>query len=426
VKVRVYQRKTPSGNFAYMVANCSETDENGKTKRRFDCYPDADQAKDAADKLAERLSKRQGKAASLTESQAVEWVASNERLKEFGVTVDRATSVVAECLKILPDLASFQAALKFFVARNREVTKKTVSDVVKELLKIKTGNGASARYMKDLKSRLERFAEDFKKNCCDVTTADIQAWMDNLGTGDDPLGPQSRKNYWTVLRTFFRFAVARGYASDNPVESVERIRVRGGDIEIFSPAEIGRLLDAAKNHYPDYVPCLAIGAFAGLRSAEIERLDWSDIDLKDRHIVVAASKAKTASRRIVPIHDNLAAWLADYANETGKVWKESSVLYYKRQYSVAAQTEMIADESKGVKAEKPVEWKANALRHSYVSYRFAQTGDAGRVSGEVGNTAKVIFRHYREMVKPAEAEKWFNVRPQQPANVVSISTGMSA
>lgn len=68
----------------------------------------------------------------------------------------------------------------------------------------------------------------------------------------------------------------------------------------------------------------------------------------------------------------------------------------------------------------PVKWKSNALRHSFASYRFAQTGDAGRVAGELGNSAAVVHKHYRELVKPADAEKWFNVKPEAPANVVSI------
>jgi integrase len=166
---------------------------------------------------------------------------------------------------------------------------------------------------------------------------------------------------------------------------------------------------------------VAIGAFAGLRSAEIERLEWKDIDFASRHIVVSASNAKTASRRIVPLCDNLAAWLAPYSGrEQGRVWPGGSVLFYKRQQQIALATAVEADESTGVKAQKPVEWKGNALRHSYASYRFAQTGDAGRVAGECGNSAAVIHKHYRELVKPADAERWFNVRPDAPANVLPM------
>jgi hypothetical protein len=73
-----------------------------------------------------------------------------------------------------------------------------------------------------------------------------------------------------------------------------------------------------------------------------------------------------------------------------------------------------------------VEWKSNALRHSYASYRFAQTGDAGRVAGELGNSAPVVHAHYRELVKPSDAQAWFAVKPEGPANVVAMTSTATA
>jgi integrase len=64
---------------------------------------------------------------------------------------------------------------------------------------------------------------------------------------------------------------------------------------------------------------LVIGAFAGLRDAEIKRLDWSEIDLVRGHIEVKASKAKSARRRIVQIQPNLSAWLRPYSGKAGPV-----------------------------------------------------------------------------------------------------------
>jgi len=33
----------------------------------------------------------------------------------------------------------------------------------------------------------------------------------------------------------------------------------------------------------------------------------------------------------------------------------------------------------------------------------------------------VVHKHYRELVKPTDAEKWFNVKPEAPANVVAMT-----
>jgi integrase len=152
-----------------------------------------------------------------------------------------------------------------------------------------------------------------------------------------------------------------------------------------------------------------------LRTAEIERLAWEDIDLAGRMIKIGASKSKTASRRIVPIHDNLAAWLAPYAARQGKVWADDPVTFVNRERQAAAAT---ADAEAKL---KPVKWQRNGLRHSYASYRFAQIGDAGRVAGELGNSAAVVHKHYRELVKLADAQRWFAVKPEGPANVVAMT-----
>ena len=45
----------------------------------------------------------------------------------------------------------------------------------------------------------------------------------------------------------------------------------------------------------DLVPFLAIGAFAGLRHAEMLRLDWAEVDLAGGHIKAKAAKAKTSN-----------------------------------------------------------------------------------------------------------------------------------
>jgi integrase len=406
--VSVYRRKTPQGNFAYMIANYAGG------KRRFDSYATEADALDAADQLAKRLSKRDVLAASMTREQAIDFASAVQALQPFNVSLPATAAAVAECLKVVGDLSNLHAAVKFYAARNKRTVAKRVKEVVAELLAIKESRGASPRYMQDLRYRLNRFAEDCQKDSCNVTTADIQDWLDR-----QKLSPQGYTNFRRVLHLLLKFAVARGYAADNPLEGVERVKVRNGDVEIFTPVEMARLLAAAS---PDFLPSLAIGAFAGLRSAEIERLEWSDIDLVARHIVVGASRAKTACRRIVPICDNLAAWLAQYAGRQGKVWPGEHDAFYEAQQETAAATAVESDSDKGIKAEKAVEWKANALRHSYASYRFAQTGDAGRVAGELGNSAAVVHRHYRELVKPADAVKWFNVTPEAAANVIRLAS----
>lgn len=112
--------------------------------------------------------------------------------------------------------------------------------------------------------------------------------------------------------------------------------------------------------------------------------------------MLRADQAKTASRRIVPITDNLAEWL-NHAPRTG---------------SVTHGTKTGVEVSKLAKSIG-IQWPHNGLRHSYISYRIADIKDAARVALEAGNSPEIIFKHYRELVTEAEAQKWFSIVPPQ-------------
>src|SRR5213075_541963 len=102
----------------------------------------------------------------------------------------------------------------------------------------------------------------------------------------------------------------------NPVTDTERPEPPEGDITIYTPKELDKLMKAAE---PEFLPSLALGAFAGLRSAEILRLDWAKVDFERGHIEATGRKRGTPSRRFVPMTDNLRAWLNPYAKRTGFV-----------------------------------------------------------------------------------------------------------
>lgn len=374
IAVSVYRRKTPQGNVGYMVANYATG------KRRFDAYPTEDEALDAALTLAQKLSENQVLAAELTNKDAAAYVAACQAVAPHDLlTVAHA---VQSCLKLVGDLPGLLAACKIFAARHKTVTPKRVQEVVEEVLSLKANRLMSKRYVQDLRWRLHAFGKAFQKNIGDVTPQEIQAWFDA-----QKFGLQSYMNFKRVVHLLCEHAVARGYADINPAKGVQRVKVvPTRDIEIFSPEEIDKLLAAAS---PDFLPALAIGAFAGLRSAEILRLEWSDVDLKTGFITVGRSKAKTASRRVVPILDNLMTWLRPYSSRQGQVWAGGFDEFYKTQLETAKAA--------------GVPWKPNGLRHSYATYRYAIVGNAGRVAGEMGNSASVVHKHYRQLATPGVA-----------------------
>jgi integrase len=197
----------------------------------------------------------------------------------------------------------------------------------------------------------------------------------------------------------------------NPILHTARPKLPDSPPEIFSVDELSALLNAAATRAPDVVPMLAIGAFAGVREAEIKRLNWSEVDQRRGHIEIKSSKAKSARRRIVEIQPNLREWLRPYAGMTGAV--------------VPANSRKKLDSVR--KAAGLARWPNNGLRHSYASYRLAAVHDAPRVASELGHTSpKMLYGVYRELVLPEEAKRYWLINPIAGAdNVIALrQTGL--
>ena len=189
----------------------------------------------------------------------------------------------------------------------------TVAGLAEEVLEAKCKDGHAPMYIADLRKRLTRFCRDFgTRPIAGITVEELDNWLRHLDCA-----PKSRANFRANVGVLFSYAERRRMIDSNPILRTARPKLPDNPPEIFRVDELRVLLDAANRLFPDVIPMLAIGAFAGLRDAEIKRLEWSEIDLVRGFIEVKASKAKSARRRIVEIQPNLAAWLRPYRKWRG-------------------------------------------------------------------------------------------------------------
>jgi len=147
--------------------------------------------------------------------------------------------------------------------------------------------------MKGMKKR-------FSPENCDLPTGEeVVAWMEEKYTC-----PGTKNSYLKTLKAFAKWAVKEKLVATETIRGVDYWKDVKGEIEIYTPEELRLIL----NSVPKFaVPRVAIGAFAGMRASEIQRLDWSEINLERGFILVGAQKAKTAARRLVPISETLKA-----------------------------------------------------------------------------------------------------------------------
>ena len=362
---------------------------NGQRVRRM--FTKLEDAKREAKIAAANIQKGYQENNDLRPAERDAYLAATELLKGVSVPLVSAIEEYTECRKRLGDVPLLSAVDEFLRRMNGVMIGVTVPDAVKEFIEAKEQDGMSKRYKLQLQSTLGLFAKAFPGEIMRVQSDQIDRWL-----RESDIAPVTRNNRLTVVRVFLNFAKQRGYlpkSEATEADSVRKVKTGDTETEIFQPEDIAKLLLAAPARL---IPNLAIGAFSGLRSAELSRLDWSAVDLDRRMIDLRAGQAKTASRRIVPISDNLAAWL-NLVEREGPVIPDPDL--YRQTTALARKL--------------GVRWPRNVLRHSFISYRVALIQDVNQVALEAGNSPAIIFKNYRELVTEDAAQTWFSIEPPE-------------
>ena len=349
-EVRIYHNRTTAGarfTLCYYVGQ-------QRVRRNF---ASLDVAKIEARRAAALIQRGVAEALELSAPERESFVHATRQLASLQVPLVAAVEEYVACRAALNG-APLLPALEDYVRRSRGVrTGATVAELVPEFLAAKEQDGASQRYLYQLRSDLTRFAQAVPGPLLHVKSDQIDAWLRGLN-----LAPRTRNTVLTTIRTFFSWAKASSYLPKNELteaEVVGKVKVGDTETEIFTPEDFEKVLLAAPLRL---IPLLTIGAFAGLRAAELERLQWRAVNLGRGIIELRANQAKTASRRIVPISANLKAWLERVPRE-GRVVPDHDL--YRQAIALSKKV--------------GVPWPRNGLRHSYISYRLAEIQDAARV-----------------------------------------------
>lgn len=318
-------------------------------------------------------------------SEALRVMAQNavERLQPHGKTIDDAVGYY---------LAHLEASAKSCTAEK----------LVKELVADKKRDGLSRRHVSDLRCRLSAFAKKFEGlPVTTITSAAIDDWLRSL-----TVSPVTRNHYRRLVVLAFNYAIGRGYATDNPAARTAKAKEAGDNIGILTVTQAAQLLE---NATPNVLSYLAIGLFAGLRRAELERLDWSDVHFDAGLIEVTAKNAKNARRRHVTMQPNLRAWLMPLRQIRGSVTPQNTFEFWQA-----------FNQTRAASGIDP--WPSNALRHSFASYHLAHFKNAKELALEMGHVNEnMIFTNYRQLVKPKDAARYWSIRPIRTRKVVAFT-----
>ncbi len=365
-----------------------------------------DEAKEVAREACRKIANGEHCALELKNHDRLIYLRAMESLKPVQVPLDVAVSEFVNALAILNGRGSLTEAAREYIERHSaQLPRIKVGSAVEKLLLQAATDGKSKGRQDRMASLLGKFADAFDVEVHALTPKLIGDYLATL-----PFKERTKANHRDMLGYFFRWLVTQGYLPKGTdlLDGVQTYSKRKyGAVEILTPEEMAKLLAHAKQ---ELLPFVALCGFAGLRSIEVQRLDWSCIDFEDGFIEVREETAKQHEgeilRRIVPMSENLKAWLSTVRKSSGPV----------------CPLKKVENDLDTLCSKAGVVWKHNCLRHSAISYRIAMTGDVPRIADESGNSPYVIRKNYLNRRKPWQAVQWFGVLPATAPQVVSLPT----
>jgi integrase len=354
--------------------------------RRREKFADEARAQARADEIARDVNKAEFDRASLSTSELAEYRAAKQLIGK----------------------GSLITAAQFFAKFNREEESVTVEQVGEHFLREIELTNKSSRHLSTSKSLINSINAKFANRLIrDVTRDDLLQFVSSV-----KLSAKSRNNIIRTLRSLWKHAQSKMSAIPYGVPHAASTLPRIADTEqgaeqivIYSPEDFEKLLRTGEMEFkahrlPDWVlTWIAIGGFTGMRSAEIGRLNWEQIRLDEKHILLDRFQTKTKRRRLIPICPSLTEWLLRLRpeNASGRVCL-GPIYTWTKQVAKAA----FGSESA---------WKHNGLRHSYISYAMAEIGDPYKVAEICGNSAAMVKTEYQKLALPSDASKYFGIRP---------------
>ncbi len=362
------------------------------------------------------------------------WTSARDTALKIGRPVDAIVREHLEALQLLGPGVSVLEAARDWRRRNRlGLPRIEIAAVIAELLSSLEGKRRAASTIRSLRIPLNSLASHLRMPIGDVQTSDLEQWLRLYPR----LAPRTQNNWIAAAKRLFNFCKRRYLPADSSTaaDALESVtNDRRGAVAIFQPWELQKILSHASDRLR---PIIAIGAFAGLRTIELHRLDWSAIHFSilpddtgkpaaqpkgypHGFIEVAGNIAKqhrTAARRLIPIQANLAEWLEPFRFSRGRLSP------YCEDTQLSARISQLIQRLNAVQKKHRLPLLSrpkNGLRHSFGSYRLPVIESVDLLSLEMNNSPQEIMENYREIVHPARVPEYWGIVPPRSAEIEQL------
>jgi len=344
-------------------------------------------------------------------SRESEILAALKLAEPLGLTLSRMAAIVVDAVKFVGVEDIVAACRAYRDLRPGKVIPRKVAEVVPEFLGRRKSK-ISLRRHKSETSFLKAFSDKFGERLAhEITTLEIKDWSDAKAWC-----PKTKNEILGVIRMLYGEAIERHHATVNPA-LIKREKVIGGDVPIFAPADVRKILVAMEDSLK---PFFAMMFFSGGRKEELSRLTAAQVreGLRSGSIFMKASSTKTGRSRGITVCPNLRVWLERYLPANGNLLPE--------RWCSQARLDVLqvhAEQQSGVK------WLRNAARHSFGTYHLKLHGDAAETVKQLGNSLPQLDRHYSsraDSVTKESAAEYFSIVPTKSAKVLPIKAAPAA
>jgi site-specific recombinase XerD len=149
---------------------------------------------------------------------------------------------------------------------------------------------AHKRTNRDDLQRMERMLGWFRDRSSDsLTPQEIERHFEEC-IEEEGWAPSTVNHYRSLLSLTYRLAIRNGKASSNPARATRHRREDNSRVRYLSADEEDKLRAVVGAKWAEHVPEFDLALHAGLRLSEMYGLDWQDVDLARRLLLVRRGK----------------------------------------------------------------------------------------------------------------------------------------
>ena len=220
--------------------------------------------------------------------------------------------------------------------------------------------------LRDFQEYLERQEEGISWTAVDADI--VRSWMESLMERGDSASTVNTD--LSALRTFFRYALARGLVNKDPVHMIKGPKKKKPLPQFVKESEINELLDQTEwsEEYKNVrARTIIITLYeAGLRRSELIGLDDKDVDFDAMQLKVTGKRNK---QRIIPFGKEMAEQLKQYINcRDEQIAKHSEALFLGKRGGRITESEVYNTVKENLSKVTTLKKRSpHVLRHSFAT-----------------------------------------------------------